>query len=87
MITEIEEQMSNCELIYISFDVDSMDSSISKGTGTPVENGLTVEEAKELVTTLGSLKTCCVEFTEINPTLGYKNKMAEHAFMILKALL
>ena len=66
VITEIEEQMSNCELIYISFDVDSMDSSISRGTGTPVENGLTVEEAKELVTTLGSLeKTCCVEFTEI----------------------
>ena len=64
-----------------------MDSSISKGTGTPVENGLTVEEAKELVTTLGSLeKTCCVEFTEINPTLDTKNKMAEHAFMILKAL-
>jgi arginase len=87
VITEIEEQMSNCELIYISFDVDSMDSSISRGTGTPVENGLTVEEAKELVTTLGSLeKTCCVEFTEINPTLDTKNKMAEHAFMILKAL-
>lgn len=87
IIAEIEEQMRNCEIIYVSFDVDSMDSSISRGTGTPVENGLSVEEAKSLVTKLGSLeKTCCVEFTEINPTLDTKNKMAEHAFMILKEL-
>jgi arginase len=28
--------LSSCNLIYVSFDVDSMDSSISKGTGTPV---------------------------------------------------
>lgn len=87
VIEEIQNKLANCELIYISFDVDSMDSSYSVGTGTPVENGLTIEEAKDLVTTLGSLeKTCCVEFTEINPTLDTKNKMAENAFGILKSL-
>ncbi|MFM9056371.1 MAG: arginase [Bacteroidota bacterium] len=33
--------LSNCTSIYVSFDVDSMDSSISKGTGTPVRNAIT----------------------------------------------
>src|SRR5690606_38616860 len=40
--------LSACDQIYISFDVDSMDSSISKGTGTPVPEGLSVEEAIQL---------------------------------------
>ena len=31
--------LSDCTDIYVSFDVDSLDSSISKGTGTPVSNG------------------------------------------------
>ena len=29
--------LKDCDIIYISFDVDSMDPSISKGTGTPRE--------------------------------------------------
>src|SRR5215204_5714305 len=41
------EMLDHCDLIYISFDVDSIDSRYSTGTGTPVPNGLTVEEAKE----------------------------------------
>jgi len=40
--------LSGCNLIYVSFDVDSMDSSISKGTGTPVRNGITEKEAGSL---------------------------------------
>jgi arginase len=31
--------LSGCNLIYVSFDVDSMDSSISKGTGTERDHG------------------------------------------------
>ena len=33
--------LDHCDYIYVSFDVDSMDSRISAGTGTPVPNGLT----------------------------------------------
>src|SRR5690606_35612126 len=42
------KKLQNCDQIYISFDVDSMDPSISRGTGTPVSEGLTVEEAIQL---------------------------------------
>lgn len=73
-----------CDLIYISFDVDSMDSNISKGTGTPAPNGISEKEAGNLIYyLLRSKKICCFEMVEINPTLDKENLMAENAFEIL----
>jgi arginase len=76
--------LAQCNLIYISFDVDSMDSSISKGTGTPVRNGITEKEAGSLLVRLVQHeKVCCVEIAEVNPTLDKENLMAENTFEIL----
>jgi len=76
--------LDDCDLIYVSFDVDCMDASISKGTGTPVPNGITEKEAGNLVARLmQSEKVCCFEMVEINPTLDKENLMAENAFEIL----
>lgn len=87
LINTVKERLSDCDIVYVSFDVDSMDSSISVGTGTPVENGLTVEEAKALVTAFGTWeKTACLEFAEINPCLDTNNVMARTAFNILDHL-
>lgn len=77
--------LNNCDDIYISFDVDSMDSSISRGTGTPVANGLKEKEAEDLIATLiQNHKISCLEITEVNPTLDKENLMAEIAFGILQ---
>ena len=77
--------LSSCNLIYISFDVDSMDSSISKGTGTPVRNGITEKEAGSLcVRLIQNQKVCCFEICEVNPTLDKENLMAENTFEILQ---
>lgn len=76
--------LDKCDLIYVSFDVDSMDSGISKGTGTPVPSGITEKEAGNLIYyLLRSRKICCLEMVEINPTLDKENSMAENAFEIL----
>lgn len=76
--------LDHCDVIYVSFDVDCMDASISKGTGTPVPNGITEREAGNLVARLmQSQKVCCFEMVEINPTLDKENLMAENAFEIL----
>ena len=75
-----------CDIIYISFDVDSMDCDlISHGTGTPVSNGFSEAEVTELLVELAqSPKLCCFEVTEINPTLDEKtNTMADTAFRVL----
>ena len=77
--------LSECDDIYVSFDVDSLDSSISRGTGTPVSNGLREREAEDLVASfMQNHKICCFEITEVNPTLDKENLMAEIAFNILQ---
>jgi arginase len=77
--------LDHCDIIHVSFDVDSMDSRISSGTGTPVPNGITEKEAGNLIYyILRSKKICCFEMVEINPTLDKENLMAENAFEILQ---
>jgi len=77
--------LDDCTDIYVSFDVDSLDSSISKGTGTPVGNGLKEREAEDLISKfMQNRKVCCFEITEVNPTLDKENLMAEIAFNILQ---
>jgi arginase len=77
--------LSHCNYIYVSFDVDRMDSSISKGTGTPVRNGITEKEAGSLcVRLVQNEKVVCFEIAEVNPTLDKENLMAENTFEILQ---
>jgi arginase len=77
--------LSDCTDIYVSFDVDSLDSVISRGTGTPVSNGLKEREAEDLISKfMQNRKVCCFEITEVNPTLDKENLMAEIAFNILQ---
>lgn len=79
--------LKDCEILYISFDVDSMDPELSsRGTGTPVGNGLTPEEAGTLLKTFAKdPRTQCIEFVEVNPCLDDKvNRMAEIAFDLLQ---
>ena len=83
---EALEKLDNCDMIYLSFDVDSMDSDkVSRGTGTPVPNGFLPEEAQSLIAEIiKSRKVVCFELVEVNPTLDNKgNMMAETAFKIL----
>lgn len=79
--------LDHCDLIYVSFDVDSIDSRFSAGTGTPVPNGLTPEEVKVLNATLvADSRVCAWEIAEINPTLDTENRMAETAFDVIQAV-
>lgn len=89
-VSEAVDQLEDCDLIYISFDVDSMDCDlISHGTGTPVVKGFDEVEIQEIITQfVETEKVACLEFVEINPTLDEKkNKMAETAFEILERVL
>jgi arginase len=85
IVRAVTRYFSDCSDIYISFDVDSLDSSISKGTGTPVNNGLKEREAEDLISKfMQNRKVCCFEITEVNPTLDKENLMSEIAFNILQ---
>ncbi len=82
---EVLKYLSQCDKIYISFDVDSMDPTVSRGTGTPVKGGINEREAADVILEfLQNERTCCLEFTEVNPTLDSENVMAETVFEILQ---
>ncbi|TSJ44771.1 arginase [Fluviicola chungangensis] len=89
IVQQVLEQLEPCDIIYVSFDVDSMDPEITSfGTGTPVGNGIFPEEAEEILTLLAqNPKTVCIEFVEVNPCLDNKeNTMAETAFSLLESV-
>lgn len=70
------EHLRNCEYIYVSFDVDSLDTQYSVGTGTPVEQGLTLQQAGHLISTFcNNDKLVGMEITEINPNLDLERPM------------
>ena len=88
-VKECLENLRECDLIYISFDVDSLDCDlISYGTGTPVPKGFDPAEVISIISgILDSGKVECLEIVEVNPLLDKKgNKMAETAFEILNAV-
>ena len=78
--------LAEVDLIYVTFDVDAMDSTICKGTGTPVPGGLWANEAVLLLRTLLSdPRVCCWEICEINPYLDELNTLAELSLGIFRA--
>jgi arginase len=85
-VQESLARLAGCDLLYVSFDVDSMDCDmVSHGTGTPVPKGFDPQEVTDIINAfVATGKVVCIEFVEINPLLDTKgNKMAETAFDIL----
>lgn len=81
--------LEGCDLIYVSFDADSLDPEISLGTGTPSPDGLKKDEASIIFKTLMQHpKLGAFEITEVNPNLDENGKeMAKIiADLIIKAI-
>jgi len=72
------DYLTEVDRIYVSFDVDALDSTICKGTGTPVPGGLWADEAEAILRyLLADPRVCCWEICEINPHLDTINTLAE----------
>jgi len=85
IVRAVIRYLADCTDIYISFDVDALDASISKGKGTPVSNGLREREVEYLISKfMQNRKVCCFEIAEVNPTLDKENLMSEIAFNVLQ---
>lgn len=88
-VAEAIDRLAACDVIYISFDVDSLDCDlVSMGTGTPVSKGFDPQEIRDIISLfIETKKIVCLEIAEINPLLDTKgNKMAETTFQILDAV-
>lgn len=73
------------DAIHVSFDLDSIDSEFAPGTGTPVKDGLSVEDAKYILEALAtSGMMCSLDIVELNPLLDENNVTLNIAMDILK---
>jgi arginase len=86
--TLILEYLKDCTDIYLSFDTDSLDGSISKGTGLPVDNGIMPKEAEELIgIILQDPKVICFEITELNPRFDFNHATTTMVYHLLEKAL
>ncbi|GAA0862324.1 arginase [Paraclostridium tenue] len=73
--------------IHISFDLDFIDSKFVPGTGTRVDNGLTVNESKYLLSELaksGLVKS--MDLVELNPMLDINDTTTDIAMDLIDTI-
>ncbi|MGO4110111.1 arginase [Paenibacillus sp. YAF4_2] len=79
---------ANTDGIHLSFDIDSVDPTEAPGTGTPVQGGLSSEEARIALRQLGlSARLTSAEFVEVNPLLDRADQTAKLAVELIEVLL
>ncbi|SKA81526.1 arginase [Clostridium sp. USBA 49] len=75
------------DAIHVSFDIDSIDSSYVPGTGTPVKNGLTVDEAEKILKAFSaSGMMVSLDFVELNPILDKDDITANMSLDLIKVV-
>lgn len=85
---EVLDYLRDCDMLYVSFDVDFMDINIVHGTGTPTPDGLTVGQSRQLLRHFWkSPKLVALEICEVNPLLDTQNKTAEIVCDIIESIL
>lgn len=76
-----------CDGIHLSFDLDVIDPGDSKGVGTPVKNGIPIEENITAIRMLGKANIITsAEFVELNPLLDKDGKTTAVALALIQAL-
>ena len=58
--------------VHVSFDVDSIDPKYIPSTGTPVKNGIELDNAIKILDGLNSTNIVNMDITELNSNLGEK---------------
>ncbi len=87
LANKIVDFFDGYDAIYISFDIDALDSYYVPGTGTPVPSGLTPEFMIELFDLiLPKLPVRIFEITEYNPLLDVQGRTLNTIVEILKPL-
>ena len=93
-LKEVIQKLKSRKLkhLHLSFDIDVLDKALVPGTGTPVDKGLTVDEAKTILSCiLGTNLVKSMDVVELNSmldvdglTLKTTLDIIEHCFSIVK---
>ena len=71
----MEEIKRNVEddYVHLSLDIDGLDPEYCPATGTPVNDGLTVDECSTIINSFDKLKFRSMDIVEFNPLIGLKH--------------
>ena len=73
--------------IHLSFDIDSVDPEIMKGTGTPVPGGFNINDAEKLLTSIFNTRLVkSMDFVEFNPSLDESDMTAKNCIALIKKI-
>ncbi|WP_053954975.1 arginase [Inediibacterium massiliense] len=71
-------QKKNIDTIHVSFDIDFIDSPLVPGTGTPVSNGINIENTKTILKMLAQTKLIkSMDIVELNTLLDRNDITAD----------
>lgn len=74
----------NINTVHLSFDIDFLDAELVPGTGTRVEQGPSVEEAKKALKMMAQSKLVkSMDFVELNPLLDKNDTTANLVINLL----
>lgn len=84
ILENLTKELACLDAVYVSFDVDSLDSSLIPATGTPEPNGYSADEMRQIFGALLSLPNVKLfEITEFNPTLDDDTDKHQTIFALL----
>lgn len=85
VLHQVKTQFADLDMVYVSFDIDSLDSGLLSATGTPVAQGFSEQELAKILSVLLTLPNLAVfELTEFNPTLSSDTEQYEMIYRLLK---
>ncbi|MBK1813667.1 arginase [Clostridium sp. YIM B02505] len=72
---------------HLSFDIDCLDSSLVPGTGTPVSEGLSLDEVTSITkSVLLTKKVRSMDFVEFNPKLDIEDTTLKNCLKMLQVI-
>ncbi|ELP87839.1 arginase, putative [Entamoeba invadens IP1] len=73
VVEEIFKKFENYDYVHLSFDIDGIDPKYIIGTGTPVPNGVELEDAIYFMKEMGKMKNLhSADIVEYNPVIEEK---------------
>lgn len=67
VISILKDKFKDCDGIYVTFDLDSLEAAYSEGTGTPKYNGIKIMKALEVLRGLKDFKIFAFDIVELCP--------------------
>ena len=72
-VENVKKALKNCEVFYLTLDIDFLDPAYAPGTGTPKPGGFTTRELLTILNELSTLKFIGMDVVEVSPPLDHND--------------